>query len=121
MLKINIRGLNIDGVDILLSLLADDTDLFLGAMGENIDRVINEFTRFGSVSGCNANIDKTRIIPLGTAKSNVDLIRDITIKYGTDFVSTYNDFCTKTLYHCWHIVSPRLYVSMQISRWPFGG
>ena len=42
------------------------------------------------VSGCNANWDKTRCIPLGKAKHDLQLLSLLSGKYGKDFVS--NEF-----------------------------
>ena len=54
-----VRGVHINGIDILSSLYADDTDLFLEATGTCVDEVVRILREFGLVSGCNANWDKT--------------------------------------------------------------
>ena len=63
-----IKGLCIEGVEIKLSLFADDTDSFLeGETG--IEELFRELGAFGRVSGCCCNKDKTVCVPLGKAKS----------------------------------------------------
>ena len=49
--NVNIKGIDINGIDLLLSLFADDSDIFLEATGVCIDEVIEELQAFGSVSG----------------------------------------------------------------------
>ena len=45
----NIRGIKINGINILLSLFADDTDIFLEATGSSVDEVMKEIRNFGLV------------------------------------------------------------------------
>ena len=85
-----IRGINISGIDILASLFADDTDLFIEATGVCIDEAIMEINKFGLISGCKANLEKTKCIPLGKTKQDTNLLDYLSDKYGNDFVS--NDF-----------------------------
>ena len=82
-----IRGLNINGIDILLSLYADDTDIFLNATFHCLEVVLVELQTFGLMSGCKVNFDKTICIPLGRAKTNQQLTNAITAKYGRNFLS----------------------------------
>ena len=88
--NIDIRGVTIDGVDILQSLFADDTDMFLEATGICIDEVMKEIHKFGIVSGCKINIDKTCCIPLGKARNDTNLLSHIKSRYGNSVVV--NDF-----------------------------
>ena len=81
-----ISGVNIDGVAILLSLFADDTDMFLEATGTCLDEVIKEIHNFGTISGCRNNTSKTCCVPLGKAKSDINLLSHINSKYGNSFV-----------------------------------
>ena len=85
-----INGMKVNGIDILLSLFADDADLFLEATGESVDKVVKEMLNFGILSGCKANMDKTKCILLGKAKEDATLIGHIINKYGADFLI--NDF-----------------------------
>ena len=66
-----IKGICIDGVEVLMSLFADDTDSFLKDIG-GITELINELEHFGKVSGCICNKDKTNCIPLGAAKDKTN-------------------------------------------------
>ena len=86
----NIVGICLKGIDILLSLFADDSDIFLRATNSCLDEVINEIKSFGLVSGCKMNLRKTHCIPLGSAKSDYLLLNNIKEKYGSRFVK--NDF-----------------------------
>ena len=92
----NIRGVNIDGTDILHSLFADDTDMFLEATGTCIDEVIKEIHNFGVISGCRNNIDKTCCVPLGKAKSDENLISHISTYYGNSMIV--NEFSALGIY-----------------------
>ena len=83
----NIKGIKVSGVDILLSLFADDTDIFLEASIECVEAVFSVLAEFGINSGCKGNIDKTTCIPLGKARSNSHLLGQIANKnYGQDFI-----------------------------------
>ena len=83
----DIIGLEISGVNILLSLFADDTDLFLNASIDCLAAVIEELIAFGTHSGCKCNVEKTTCIPLGKAKYNANLLGQISCKnYGPDFI-----------------------------------
>ena len=76
-------------MNILLSLFADDTDIFLEASFECLEAVIAELIEFGVHSGCRRNVKcrKTKCIPLGKAKSNAELISKICAnKYGPEFI-----------------------------------
>ena len=84
----NIRGIKIDSINILLSLFADDTDIFLEATGPSVDEVIKEIRNFGLASGCKSNMDKTFCIPLGAAKHNTNLLSLIRNFYGETFINS---------------------------------
>ena len=85
-----IRGLKIGGADILHSLFADDTDLFLKSDFSCIREVMGELRVFGELSGCKCNTDKTKCIPLGNAKYDDTLRYFCRTVYGNDFLI--NDF-----------------------------
>ena len=83
----DIKGIAISGINILLSLFADDTDLFLKASIECLEAVISEIISFGIHSGCKYNVEKTTCIPLGRAKHNLNLLNRINEKnYGPNFI-----------------------------------
>ena len=81
-----IKGLKVSGVDILLSLFADDTDIFLEASASSVAALFDELRAFGNVSGCKPNVAKTNCIPLGKTKSNHSLIATLTDTYGPNFI-----------------------------------
>ena len=54
-----IEGIKVDNVPLLQSLFADDTDLYLKVSESFVDAVLRELKRFGDLSGCKINIDKT--------------------------------------------------------------
>ena len=83
--NLNIKGINVDGIDLLLSLFADDSDLFLEATGICLDEVIKELANFARVSGCKYNLDK-KCIPLGKAKQDISLMSNIKSTYGDKFI-----------------------------------
>ncbi|XP_063692485.1 uncharacterized protein LOC134824508 [Bolinopsis microptera] len=55
----------------------NDTDLFLNASIESVEAVMTELKTFAQCSGCKANIDKTRCIPLGRARLNTTLLESL--------------------------------------------
>ena len=59
-----IKGISIDNVEIKISLMADDTTLFVSNI-TSLERAIEEFQTFNNCSGLKLNIDKTEIIPMG--------------------------------------------------------
>ena len=81
----DISGIRVQGVDIFLSLFADDTDIFTQASIQCIDAIVQELSEFGVHSVCKTNVSKTSCIPLGRARYNTSLLKDITDKFGTDF------------------------------------
>ena len=81
-----IKGLEVSGVVILLSLFADDTDIFLEASASSVAALFDELRAFGNVSGCKPNVAKTNCIPLGKTKSNHSLIATLTDTYGPNFI-----------------------------------
>ena len=95
-----IKGLKISGIDILISLFADDTDLFLKPTTQCVRAVIDELMSFGRYSGCKPNINKTKCIPLGATKRDVDFLRELTDNHGENFTDntftalgiTFNNF-----------------------------
>ena len=86
----NIKGLSVGGVVNLLSLFADDTDIFLEPSARGVQLVVEELETFGRVSGCRPNIAKTHCVPLGKARFNAPLIEELKTLYGENFVV--NDF-----------------------------
>ena len=80
------HDIRVQGVDIFLSLFADDTDIFTQASIQCIDAIVQELSEFGVHSGCKTNVSKTSCILLGWARYNTSLLEDITDKFGTDFV-----------------------------------
>ena len=83
----NIHGLAISGIDILLSLYADDTDMFLEASVDCLEAVFIELRLFGDLSGCKANIDKTKCVPLGQARINSSFLQRVNNTFGSDFIT----------------------------------
>ena len=83
----SIHGISVNGVDLLLSLFADDTDMFLKASGRCLDEVMKEIRKFGKITGCKNNLDKTKCIPLGSAKHDVNLISHINNTYGNSIIT----------------------------------
>ena len=62
-----LKGITVDNVEVLMSLFADDTDTFVREIS-SIAELLKELDRFGRVSGCVCNRDKTKCVPLGAAK-----------------------------------------------------
>ena len=85
-----IKGLKVKGIDILLSLFADDTDLFLNGSFSCVKEVMEELKLFGLLSGCKCNTGKTKCILLGSARHNNSLRYLLRTVYGENFLQ--NDF-----------------------------
>ena len=83
----NIEGLDVSGESILMSLFADDTDLFLKASQPCLTAIFNELEVFGFNSGCKANISKTRFVPLGKTRFDTSLLENLEHIYGNNFIS----------------------------------
>ena len=66
----NIKGLTLKEKDILLSLFADDTTLFLDGSEKSFKEAINILETFGKISGLKINNDKTQIAWLGSEKNS---------------------------------------------------
>ena len=66
--RLDLSGIRVQGVDIFLSLFADDTDIFTQASIQCIDAIVQELSEFGVHSGCKTNVSKTSYIPLGRAR-----------------------------------------------------
>ena len=81
-----VEGIIVDNVQLLQSLFADDTDIFLKADEVCVQAVFGELEIFGRHSGCRFNIDKTRCTPLGRSRSNTQLISSLRQSYGQGFV-----------------------------------
>ena len=86
----DIRGIDVNAVKLLMSLFADDTDLFLEASAATVEAIFAELARFGAVAGCHYNASKTRCVPLGKARYNTSLIDKLKSKYGSEFVTDLN-------------------------------
>ena len=63
----NIKGIKIDDTELKISLMADDTTLFLADINSLL-LSINKFKLFERYSGLKLNLSKTEIIPLGKTK-----------------------------------------------------
>ena len=84
--NVNIVGITVEGVELIQSLFADDTDLFIKPSPIVLAQVFLELNRFAKVAGCKYNPSKTKCIPLGRAKFNTQLICDLRSSYGQGFV-----------------------------------
>ena len=60
----NVKGIIIDQSEYKIIQLADDTTIFTKVL-DSLQAFIADFKHFESVSGLNANLDKSEIIPLG--------------------------------------------------------
>ena len=72
-----IKGIKIKNKEILLSLFADDTTLYLDGSEQSFNEAIRTIELFSSMSGLKMNNDKTQIAWIGSRKnSNVKFMRD---------------------------------------------
>ena len=77
----DIIGLSIQGVAVLLSLFADDTDIFLQATKQCVEAVAQKLMQFGVHLGCKVNITKTMCTPLGKTKDNINFLNYLTARW----------------------------------------
>ena len=61
--------------------------MFLKASGRCLDEVMKEIRKFSKITGCKNNLDKTKCIPLGSAKHDVNLISHINNTYGNTIIT----------------------------------
>ena len=72
-----IKGITLREKEVLLSLFADDTTLFLDGSEESFTEAIKMLDTFSKISGLKVNNDKTQIAWIGSSrKSNVRYMRD---------------------------------------------
>lgn len=64
-----IKGININGIEYKISLMADDTTLFMMDL-ESLKIAIEKFHNFEKCSGLKLNLCKTEIIPLGKNRNS---------------------------------------------------
>ena len=66
-----INGIKYKDLEIKISLMADDTTLFVTDL-QSLEKAIEEFKRFQICSGLKLNIEKTEMIPLGTLRNKLN-------------------------------------------------
>ena len=69
-----IKGIEIDDTEILLSQYADDSTLALDYDEKNLKEVIDILEKFQNVSGLKINVEKTEIIRLGSIKDSTETL-----------------------------------------------
>ena len=73
----NIKGITLREKEILLSLFADDTTLFLDGTEQSFREAIKMLDAFSAMSGLKVNNDKTQISWIGSMKNcNIKYMRD---------------------------------------------
>ena len=95
-----IKGIKIENVEYKISLMADDTTLFLSDL-ESLEIAIKEFQLFSQCSGLKLNINKTEIIPLGKLQTDThqipESLKEIQIKYGPFMQKLVNIWTSRAL------------------------
>ena len=77
----NVKGININGNDFLLSQYADDTQIFLDGTEQSLREALSVLDRFYAISGLKINIEKTKAIWIGSLKnSEVRICRNYNYK-----------------------------------------
>ena len=61
--------------------------MFLEASVDCQEAVFIELKLFGDLSGCKANIDKTKCVPLGQARTNSSFPPRVNNTFGSDFIT----------------------------------
>ena len=68
----DVKGLNIEGLEIKLTQFADDTTLTLDGTQHSLQSALNILEIFGSISGLKMNKEKTKVIWIGRKKFSKD-------------------------------------------------
>ena len=80
-----INGININGTEFKISLMADDTTLSLINL-KSLEKAITRFKAFQHYSGLKLNLNKTELIPIGKLRNTKIIlpkdIREIKVKHG---------------------------------------
>ena len=81
----NIKGIEINNQEILLSQFADDTCLILDGKEKSFNTAIKELDYFAKISGLRINFQKTQVIWIGSKRYSNDRLGD---KYGVQWGKT---------------------------------
>ena len=73
--NINIKGIQIDGIEYKLSQYADDLSTLLDGSPQSLNETLNELYAFAQYSGLKVNYDKTHVIWIGSKKYSQDSIK----------------------------------------------
>ena len=71
----NIKGINIDNVELKFSQYADDATAFLDGSKTSLEETLQELDTFANISGLKTNFDKTHVILIGAKKYSTDTIK----------------------------------------------
>ena len=66
----NIKGVPVEGCELKISLLADDSTCFLDGSCDSFNHLFNTLNRFAKCSGCNINLSKSNAIWIGAKKGS---------------------------------------------------
>ena len=69
----DIKGITIDGEEYKISQYADDTSLISDGSPESMDGILRELDYFANLSGLKINIQKTKMIWIGSKKFSKDV------------------------------------------------
>ena len=71
----NLKGINIDNVELKSSQYADDATAFLDGSKASLEKTLQELDTFANISGLKTNFDKTQVIWIGVKKYSTDAIK----------------------------------------------
>ena len=71
----NIKGINIDNVELKFSQYAFDVTAFLDGSKTSLEETLQELDTFANISGLKTNFDKTQVIWIGAKNYNTDAIK----------------------------------------------
>ena len=66
----NIKGIPVEGCELKISLLADDSTCFLDGSCDSFNHLFNTLNRFAKCSGCNISLSKSNAIWIGAKKGS---------------------------------------------------
>ena len=71
----NIKGININNVELKISQYADDTSAILDGTETSLNQTLEELLKFSKISGLNINLDKTQLVWIGSEKFSTRSIK----------------------------------------------
>ena len=110
----NVKGININGNDFLLSQYADDTQIFLDGTEQSLREALSVLDRFYAISGLKINIEKTKAIWIGSLKnSEVRICRNYNLDWTEGYFKILGVTFTTEVFDIWDVNIPPIISKVQ--------